>query len=99
MTKGTQNCPQVANPEVGNPEGILMKMVMKMIRMMSSGRVVSHGMTQGRGMMMHRPKACSDIPCSRDEDEDFMDLTLMTMRRVPFFSSHVSSFHFISPFS
>ena len=41
--------------------------------MMSSGRVVSHGMTQGRGMMMHRPKACSDIPCSRDEDEDLYD--------------------------
>ena len=24
-------------------------------------------------MMMHRPKACSDIPCSRDEDEDLYD--------------------------
>ena len=37
---------------------------------MSSGRVVSHGMTQGRGMMMHGSRACSDIPCSHDDEDD-----------------------------
>ena len=37
---------------------------------MSSGRVVSHGMTQGRGMMMHGPKACWDVVCSQEYDDD-----------------------------
>ena len=44
--------------------------MIRMIRMMSSGRVVSHGMTQGRGMMMHGSRACSDIPCSHDDEDD-----------------------------
>ena len=37
---------------------------------MSSGRVVSHGMTQGRGMMMHGLKACWDVVCSQEYDDD-----------------------------
>jgi len=45
-------------------------MMTMMIRMMSSGRVVSHGMTQGRGMMMHGLKACWDIVCSQEYDDD-----------------------------
>ena len=49
---------------------MVMNMVMRMIRMMSSGRVVSHGMTQGRGMMMHGLKACWDVVCSQEYDDD-----------------------------